>query len=301
MRRLFFSIKIFFGILFFSALIFAFSFFTKEYGLKKSSILIPLNTSADRNEISVKTYIGKNSYPFIISTGSKLPCIINREDFEEFQNRKEIGIEIWHQLNGEEFKAPKYLMERIDLETVPIVNTSYVINTAAHLGFGELGILGAPIFRQYDYWLFDFPKSRLYLVKDKKKFKKCFRISFKRFIKHSLEPLTARIIFKVNTEFGEKNLALMAGLKNSYMRMPPGNFVHGQKLKLQKLEVNGQTLESPPITLVSFPDIFVPDDGGIGMDFLKNRVVFVDFKDNKIFIGPNETLPKEDKVRIRFS
>lgn len=301
MRQFSLFVKILGVLLLSFMLFFVFGLFKKEYGLKKSSVLIPLlNTPADRNLASVKTYIGKNSYSFVINTDNKLPCVINREDLEEFQNGKEVGVQTWHQLNGKESQSPKYLLERIDVGAVPITNTSYTINTASHFGIGEIGTLGTPILRQYDYWLFDFPKSRLYLIKDKKKFKKCFRLPFKRFIKQSLEPVNPHIIFKVDTQLGERKFSLATALKTSYMRKPSGNFTANQKLILQKPKVNGQELGPLNITLIDFPDIFVPDDGALAMDFLKNRAIFLDFKDNKIFIGPNEA-SKEDKMKIYFN
>lgn len=306
-RKFFLLIKVFGLFLFFAILFFVFDFFTREYQVKKSSILIPLHTSPNRNLISIKTYIDKSHYSFVVNTASKLPCIINRQDLEEFQNGKEIGIQTWHQIDGKEYRAPKYLLEKAYLETVPITNTSYTINTAKQFGIGEQGSLGIPIFRQYDYWLFDFPKSRLYLVKDKKRFKKYFRLSFKRFIEHSLESVAPQITFKVHTELGERRFHLATGSEDNYMRKPPGNFTHNQKLTLQNLTINNQEMGPLDVTLIDFPDVFVPDDGALAMDFLQHRAVFLDFKDNKISIGPYETLPrsktspKKKKMKLHFN
>jgi hypothetical protein len=150
------------------------------------------------------------------------------------------------------------------------------------------GRIGAETLRALDYWLLDLPNNELIAIRDIEKIKNFPGFSFDGFTEVALGDIRPHIVISVDTPLGIKKLAIDTGAFCSILSPPSSEFVNHQILKIDPLVIGETKFGVMEFYLFKLPEQ-CKFDGLLGRDFLEKHAVYLDFKRNRAFIGPDVT------------
>lgn len=275
---------------------------------EKPFYCLPMRKMEEKDACYVDAEMENTSCPLELDLGTT-NISLRQEILEQIQNKLKVGYSHIVDVNGNTYRNDKYCLNWMKIGPLKIENVECeqedldfllkgyflapdrVSDPSALKHFQMLaGRLGIFLFRQRDYWLFDFPKLALYAVNDLSVFKKQFRLSFDQFIEATLEPSYPEVIIKIDTDFGTKRFLVDTGADITLLKPPGDGFYSRQWINLGKFAIGEHELGISKIYLFKLPEDLgnVNIEGILGMDFLRGRILFLDFKTNKLFLGPQE-------------
>ena len=240
-------------------------------------------------------------YPIGVFPASKFPMSLYQDIMTNIKKIPHEKVQ-WKTGAGGSFEAMSYLIPKVKIgnllwRDVITIEEKEGSMKGVMLGtdpdrtiasYKFVGDLGRPFFDKYNV-LFDFPHERMIITNDIKKMKK-EGFDINKMVKIPLEEGRG-MIMKVETDLGSKNFLISTGSTLSGIRT---SLLQGKACKpmQQGLDafispqfiINGHDFGEMVLCSYELPADLHEIDGEIGMDFLKNHVVYLDYHNRVIYI-----------------
>jgi hypothetical protein len=255
----------------------------------------------------IEVAIEGNLYPIVVDLGSKFQFTLNQDVLATI-HKQEMGTVQWKDIRGSSYEAPSHILPKINIGDLVLTNIvtredpkDFISNVILwddtpnrkEVLNKKVGTLGRPLLEKFNL-LLDFQNSRIIVSNDLKKLGQA-GFDIESMAKVPMENGRG-IIFNVNTDLGIKKFDLDTGatinvvraslLENKECKRGP----HGldtfttSKFIVDKTDFGKVTLHLLDVT----PELHELD-GCIGMRFLKDHVVYIDYQHKILYIGkPNE-------------
>ena len=275
-------------------------FVWRSFQPKAPFLRIPIVFTDGKPCINVK--LEGSEYLFQLDSGS-FGCFSThkKEIIEKIKNKTALEPTKWMDVKGNEYLSPTFTVKRIDIETFQMFNaiiekedlnfiangsnlTSSVFEETNRLE-NISGRLGIRTLRVLDYWLIDFPHSAIFAIRDIEKIKDIPGFSFEEFTEVNLEKNKNYIMISVDTDFGPKRLILDTGASHSIISPPSAEYSNHQILKTDRFVIGDRDFGKTEFYLFHPAEAF-SCDGFLGRDFFQQHAIYLDFKKNRVFIGP---------------
>ncbi|WP_194848233.1 hypothetical protein [Candidatus Neptunochlamydia vexilliferae] len=280
------------------------TFFYKE---KAYFAILPVKITR-ANLPCVDVMVEGKTYPVVIDLGSRFGLYVNTGVLKNF-NKKRCGIEKWRNLRGKGFKYPKYTLSKLEMGSL-IFQKPVVVSTPEKEGSvcviwqGEneeklpsenIGHIGRELLKNVNL-LFDIKRSVTIATNDWDVLKS-EGYEMDSFIKVPFSLKRNGMIVRVETDLGQLKLILDTGstltlLKDSMLPKDKEVSIgyHGlSSMNSGRFVVGGVDFGSQELTFLKMTDKLRDIDGLLGMDFIQNHVIYVDFSKKILYIQP----PKE--------
>src|SRR3989338_1822103 len=201
----------------------------------------------------VATHIQGKIYYLKLSLDTKLPLTLKKEVLE-ILDKTPHGKTHWINEKGGSFDEETYLISSIKIGNRLLKEVEVCEEQESRLIQKAFGIIGRPLLEQQNLF-FDFPHGAL-------------------FIEESLRFLQKR-------GFCPKKLVKIPFTKNFTCEVESENLTF---LPSSRLVLGGEDFGKKSLYLVDFTEKITEIDGCIGMDFLKQHVLYLDFKNNLAYI-----------------
>lgn len=237
---------------------------------RNEPVVIPV-TFSENNRPVVEISIGKNLYPMELSLFSKFPLYLTSTHLANISKISK-GEADWKNAHGEEFKGLLYEIKKVQMDKLTLKAITTVETNASDK---EQESINWP-FDQMNL-LLDFPHHKILGI-NREKDLKSYGYDLQKMKKVKCSFLDKGIFFDCETPFGKMKTLLNTGASK--------NVIH-------------QSLDVPPnfqLTIVQkdyeetqfFPYDFSPEIGCdliLSVDFLKKHIVYIDAKNECIYIG----------------
>lgn len=273
---------------------------TKHFSLTNTNrevVKLPLKPIKGSPFYGVDVQIENNFFFLQVCLGNKGYGSLVSQSMEKIKNKKRGNTETWHDINGKAYHDKVFSVDAvvIDGKTFPNVDFS---EYQKKINQAQLdGSLNINFFRLNQFCVVDVPRKFLYFFKNKEDFFEDFRLPLSRFLEIDMKSPDNRLIIDADTDFGRKRLDFSTELSESYLVPTDEKWQLNQKVTFRKFSINNELFTPQSFRLVSFPSHVKEYDGILGMDFFKKHIIFFDFKENKVYIGPNEI---DQKVELEI-
>ncbi len=237
---------------------------------------------------------------------------LTKQALERITNKIQDGTTVSHDFRGRGYTKLRYVVHSVQignftLRDYPVSEESYdliaygtTISSSDELQISKSrkdylakisGRIGSKILRGHNDWLIDFKNSALYAITDPESLKNNPQFSLEEFTELPIESIQPHIVISVETDLGIKKFALDTGASVSVIRLPPSDqHLKHQFLTSKKFNMNGTDFGATELLFVELtPEL--PFDGIIGRDFFHQHAVYLDFKNNRVLIGPETESP----------
>ncbi len=219
---------------------------------------------------------GTLTYPIEVRIGSRFPLFLNEETLNSIQKQPHETAK-WCDLSGQSYEAPSYMIPEIKIGDL-ILNDMIAIQTKEK----GANILGKYLGGEFNL-LLDFSHSRIIACNSFSRIKRK-NLADESWVKIPFKVSPLGIIFQVHTDLGILNLSLnttstATALKSSLI---PSKDFTSSSFCIGKKEFGRVVFES-----LDLPDAFSGIDGFIGMDFLKNHAIYLDYLNKIAYVEPS--------------
>ncbi len=221
--------------------------------------------------------IGDYNHALEVRIGSIFPLFLSRTTLDQTDKHSN-GFTQWHDVNGEHYEAPAYLIPKMKIGNMTLTNVSATQTL-------ESEALGKYLGSDLNLFL-DFPHSRIIACNSFSKLK-AKGLANDQWIQVPFETGRAGIIFQVTTDLGIRNLSLNTTSTTSAVRtslMPSSEGFTSSTFSIGKREFGRTFFHS-----LEFPEALHETDGFIGMDFLKKYALYLDYSNKIAYIEPPHT------------
>lgn len=272
------------------------SFTTKQY----SSIPVVFGPSdVPRTEVEIQ---GKK-YPLEIDFGSKFQLVLNHDILNNLKKNQK-GTLPSRDARGNMYTSPAYQLQKIQVGThvfkdviVKERDEEQVLNSVIYTENGrdeilnqKVGLVGRALLEKMNL-LLDFKNSVMF---------ECNSIKDIEQIGYSVIKLTSSpfdvgrtgFILTINTDIGNVRLSLDTGstvsmIRSSFVKegLPKKQEFGLSCITTQLFEIGNRNFGGMNLYLYDITPELHEIDGLLGMDFLKNHVLFIDYKNKMIYVG----------------
>jgi hypothetical protein len=238
---------------------------------------------------SVAVTFGRYDYPFIttelqnqncalaVDVGSRFPLALRREMVDRIIDKQPHGTITVHNIDGQKREAPSYLIPKLKVGDLTLKNV--VAHESQEEGYDALGrFLGGEF-----NLLVDFPHSRIIACEAFAKLR-AKKLVGKDWVCIPFEMHRSGIVFHVNTDFGTRRLVINT---TSTLSLLDSSFMpHGKPLVSSSFLLGGQQFGNVTFESIDLPDGLREIDGFIGMDFLKEHAIYLDYTHKVAYVEP---------------
>jgi hypothetical protein len=272
---------------------------------KNLTIEIPLEYSSGNIPI-VQAKIGGKTLILEIDLGSEFPLTIYEDTLKDLPKifykkmRTKDVFENVYTCNG--YIIPKFEINKLKFKNIIAFsekndfkeNTTLWIDKELEKSrnyYQEVGCIGFYLLEKFNLY-FDFPNHSLIACKKKSALEK--KVDFSEFFKVDFIKSKLGIVLQIETDYGIKNVLLDTGCTCNYFRA--SQFEGKKSLKDQKREgmsyyntekfiIGGVDFGKQLLYSIDISPNLKGVDGFLGMDFLKNHRVFIDYKEKAIYFS----------------
>jgi hypothetical protein len=250
--------------------------------------------------ISVK--IQNNDYLLEVDLGSKYQVTLNRHIINQL-DKKNSGTLISRDAMGNSYERAAYLVPLVkigDLSFSDVIVDEQSDDFIANTTFGasatkddfenRLGYIGRALLAKRNL-LLDFHNSRMFISNDIKRLKSA-GYHLENFTQCAFEMGKAGIVLPMDTDMGKIRFCLDTGCTASFIRasfvshqVPDGKKYGLPFIRTSKFEIGGRDFGAMNLHLLNMTPELSEFDALLGMDFLKNHVVYIDHRDQVVYIG----------------
>ncbi len=269
-------------------------------------------TSADLPCMEVT--IENEGYPFVVDLGSKFHTELDKVTLDRLQ-KKPNGMASWVNIKSIKYTLPQFILPQISLKSivihdVKVVETSHIQDNTLWsppdneklMGRVEpVGFLGKPLFEKLNL-LLDLHHSIIVISNQKDQLEK-EGYHIHSYIKVPIELTKKHVIVNAETELGPVRLVLDSGatwtiIKNSTLKEKSySGTEHGLPIFISSFfKMGGCDFGKKKIHFYSFPKEAGSIDGVLGVDFLKEHIVYIDFKHKTAYISKDVTLQGAEQL-----
>lgn len=241
-----------------------------------------------------------------IDLGANCDVCLHTDVLEKISKKRFVGKTYWYDIKGNEYESSKYAIPKIQMGKVQIgtppveeedpkfSHNSNIWNPPEACDRITSGRIGSKM-AQKAHLLLDFNNSVFFLVRNREGLKKLAREGY--CIENLLEipfySMKGLIMFSIDTDAGKKRFLLDTGASTSIIK--PTSVTEEELREMHKrptfmttskFVMGDHDFGQMDLLFYDFADEFKDIDGFLGMDFCKKHVIYLDFKENKAFIGP---------------
>lgn len=257
----------------------------------------------------IDTEIEGSTYQLEMDTGAVDGQFILKREILDKINKRSIGTWKWMDLRGNEYESKRYVVPKIKFKKgtfseveVQEENVDFLARAGAFWGkpyqseriYRQHGRVGLSFFKGVN-WFFDFSNSVIFASSSIQRLTK-EGYDIENMIQAPFELTRYGIILKIETDLGKVKLALDTGASHTVIRHQllkgmsyklEGRVVKNSKFVIENVDFGNQDLYP-----VEFSEKLGEMEGSLGMDFLRNHVVYLDFTNKLIYIGrASEVVP----------
>lgn len=234
-----------------------------------------------RRDPSIEVVVEGNTYSLKLDLGSFVPFAFSKEILEGMR-KFEYGTVSWGDFSGKKYEAPAYTLPEIAINHLKFTNVltaedskDFHMNTTLRgPPVFPPGVIGLPIVEKYNL-LLDFPHSVIYASNDILSLQQAGILS-----QHLLAVPFVRhqdgILLSVETDKGLCRLILDTGSTCTVMRQP-------HPVLTEKFCISEHNFGKRAITHIDLSS-HCNFDGFLGMDFLGEYPVFIDYANKMLYI-----------------
>ena len=255
-------------------------------------------TLDDRIDPIIDVLIQGSVYPLKLDLGSFISFSLREEILQNIHKTK-YGTSKWYDFRGSQYESPTYTIPEIKIGNLTFAHVlamqdseNFHANTA--IGGSPLqlpGVIGLPILEQYNLFL-DFPHAAIYASNDLLSLQKADLFS-QNFLTIPFILHQDGIILCVETDMATYRLVLDTGTTSTAIRAPHSALT-------ARFCIMGHDFGKRSIKAIELNSEF-DFDGLLGMDFLREYPVFIDYSNKRLFIDlqENSTPSKNSLVNVR--
>lgn len=248
---------------------------------KESKIIrIPLEFSSGSPLVAVEIE-GKPHY-MILDLGNSCEFTLKRDVLETILKKERQGIRTNVHLDGQKSSVPKYLLQRMQIQNGEIIHT--IVEEDSEITQENVsGRIGRNTLQTCNL-LLDFSHSLIFILRDFDDLRK------EKYSKKDFQEIPFRLtrwgaVFNIETDLGIKRFFINTSAPFSAIRklQYEEEKIITAKFKIGKIDL-GNTYLNPIDIDQALDDI----DGYLGIDFLKNNILYLDYKKSKAWICPEK-------------
>lgn len=234
-----------------------------------------------RNAPIIEVVIQGSSYPFKLDLGNSFSFSLGNEILRKI-NKTQYGSCKWHDFRGNQYESPIYTIPEITISTLKFPcafvnqdsNEFHANTTLIGEPLAVPGVVGLPILQKYNL-LLDFPHSAIYASNTLADLQEAGLFS-NNFLEIPFTVHADGIIFSAETDAGTYRLVLDTGATSTAIRAPHPAFT-------SKFNMMGHDFGKCSIMPIDLSSQF-EFDGCLGMDFLLEHPIFIDYSNKALFI-----------------
>ncbi len=252
-------------------------------------------TFASRGSPTISVSIEDNAYPLELDLGSSFPFSLCEKTL---QNLRKIsyGTAEWSDFRGQRYKSPAYTIPKIRIGNLTFDNMIirqnredfHVNATLMNTPLQPIGTIGLPILEKYNLFL-DFQHFAIYASSDYLALRQAGLVSHN-FLTIPFTLHQDGILISVETDMGIYRLILDTGATHTVIRHPHPNFT--KQFCLMGCDFGSRSII--PVDLSSQFDF----DGCLGLDFLREYPIFIDYANRSILLDLQYEKDKESSKSI---
>ncbi len=274
------------------------------YTLKNQNYYEEITLGFTASELPyINISIGCEQYSMVVDLGSRFEIDMKSDTLKHLPKSR-LGTEKWKNFKGSEFIRPSYILPEIRIGSLVFTNSSVVEvfttdredsviwrdQKGSKISPKTAGSLGRKLFKSLNL-LFDIRKSKMVISNDLKKLKK-HGYDLKTYAKVPFTLHPKGIILNIDTDIGGLNFILDTGSTCTTIH----NYLHPvNKSKVfdhrnlsnfcsKKFAVGSTDFGPKRLYFLNMSKDLQEFDGLLGMDFIKEHVIYVDFSKNEIHI-----------------
>lgn len=271
---------------------------------KAKTYHIPIPLEFNESNIPVaKITIEKSTYLFELDLGSKLQLTMEPDSLKPLSKTR-YGSGTWFDILGKQYEYPRYKLTEVEIGSLhvkpvfviekPRNINSILWNSSKKKKISSIGHIGRPLLSRFNL-LLDFKRNLMFFSNSFSKLRKN-GYDLKNFLKVPFEISSNGIFFNVQLDSQNLKLLLDTGstltiLNEKHMKSLPLRIEKNFPTQtIEKFKISGHDFGPKKVYYLNFPFPFQEIDGALGMDFLKNEVIYLDFKKNLAYIKINPIL-----------
>lgn len=246
-------------------------------------------TFTEHNTPSISVSIEENIYPLDLDLGSPFSFSLSEEVLQNIKKTK-YGTARWSDFKWQKYESPAYRVPNIQINglvfedmLVGQVREEFHKNATLKGSFrSPAGVVGLPILKKYNLFL-DFRHCAMYASSD------CISLQRAGLLSQNLltipfTPHPDGVLLSIETDAGIYRLILDTGATTTLIRAPQLSFT-------KKFGIQGHDFGERSITSFDLhPELTF--DGLLGMDFLREYSIFIDYTNKVVFIDLEKDHPK---------
>ena len=233
-----------------------------------------------------------NNYSLVFDLGFRFPLFLCRSTLDGIDKQPH-GIGQWHTLDGQTCEAPSYLIPEIKIGNLTLKNiiANQTIEEERH------GHLGKFLGEEFNLCL-DFPNDRIVACDTFSKLQKK-NLASEDWISFPFEIHRGGVVFSVDTDFGSLKLALKTACTCNHLRSSFFPVDARFSFVSSSFSIKGDHFGHVTFHPIDLPEGLNGIDGFIGMDFLKDHSLYLDYTHKIAYLAP----PKEyfERIPVTFN
>ncbi len=245
------------------------------------------------------------TYPLQFDLGSKFPLSLKKSVLEAINDKKSFGLAKWQDVKGNFYEEPSYSIPCIKIESLVLTeiiarqeNDAFRTGTTIWKDISgvpnstckHVGCLGRPLLEQTNF-LLDLKNSQMIACNSKRRLQKIGFV-LDNMAKVPFEGGSKGIIINFETDIGILRLGLDTGSTITLIRtccLQDQNCTKDARgfsvFTTQKFSVGNKDFGTMILFLYDITPELKEIDGMLGMDFLENHIIYIDYKDEFVYIG----------------
>lgn len=274
------------------ALIIAFigiGLFVGNYFVSKKQYARMFVTFGRSNLPSAKANIQGKDYSLLVNLSSIVPLTLNKDILASIQ-KKPCGTIQFKDVNGHKIEYSTYLIPEIKIGDLAFTDVIVAERNQEYNAGEEVGEIGLPLLKKNNL-MFDLSHSTIIACDSQDKLKKMgYFLEDMTQIPFEIIEGAGGIIIPVSTDFGVIKLALCTG---STLSLIKSSLV--KEHEIQKDEQDAKFVSSAFMIGAKnwgYQELYLQDffnmqqvNGFIGMDFLSEHLLYIDFKNKMVYIA----------------
>lgn len=269
----------------------------------------------------IEVQIEGQNHSFLLDLGSKFEASIRTPLLESLQHKKHLGEASWTGIKGNFYRTKNYRIRKVKIGNTIFKNfpakqeddkfllTDAVfhdpkIQTEEEYLTYSIGSIGRPIL-SYTNLLLDFPNSQICATNSLDQLKALgYQVDSWHKITFTLD---RGIVLDVTTDFGQNRFLLDTGASFSFLDQTLAPPTSPEQAEKEPLTIASSTCFFEGIDYgslrfrpIPWPEIGKGLHGIIGMDFLKDHVLYIDYKKRHILLGHKQRVKNVQKGMAEF-
>lgn len=258
-------------------------------------------TFSNANIPLMEMEIAGNTYSVEVDLGSKFPLALSKDLLGNLE-KKPTGTATWRDAKGNSYESPSYSISKINLgsfvltnvavkeEREDFINSTTVWREKTTPAYSKAGSIGRPLLEKTNL-LLDFPHSAIIATNSTSHLKND-GFNIEGMLKVPFEMGRTGMILHIETDIGTVKFSIDTGSSATVIR---SDLLKNHDCKTDWRGLPFFTTSSFKIggkeygSLDLYPYELTPElnelDGFLGMDFLQNHVVYIDYPNKVVYFG----------------